>query len=270
MVVHAAVRCWAVLRRTAAHRQPFDLAPSAEVGQRLRARHAGRRRADEAIDVRFHVFGGNAAAGSGAGHVVDVDAKLTRHAAYGWCRRRRRDLWLRRRVGSRTAAATDIDHLLGSGRATSRARRCGAGVIRRLRLFDRACLRAVRLAPTSRAGSGRRALPLDVLLERAVFGHVLATLIGNGRLGPGFNRCSRGIRPRRRNRLGRLGGFLLGLGRSLIGLGRLIWLGGRLIGRGGGLAIRGLAGFLDGENRLSDLHLVAGLDLDLLDLTDHR
>ena len=147
----------------AAHRQPFDLAPSAEVGQRLRAGRAGRRRADEAIDVRFHIFGRNAAAASSAGHVVDVDAKLARHAAYGRRRRRRRQLGLGRRFGGRTAAAADIDHLLGPGRAASRARRRGAGVIRRLRLFGRAGLRGVRLAPASRAGSGRRALPLDGL-----------------------------------------------------------------------------------------------------------
>ena len=53
-------------------------------------------------------------------------------------------------------------------------------------------------------------------------------------------------------------------------LGGALWLG-RLIRLGGRqAAIRILAGFFDGENRLSDLHFVASLDLDLLDLTRHR
>ena len=106
----------------AAHRLTFDLAPAAEVGQRVGARRARRRRADEPIDVRFHIIDRNPAAASSAGHIVDVDAKLARHATDGRRRRGGRQLGLGRRIGSRTAAAADIDHLFGSGRASSPAR----------------------------------------------------------------------------------------------------------------------------------------------------
>ena len=113
IVAQAALRCSAVLRRTARIGWRSISPQRVKSGSgSTRRRRRRRRRADEPLGVRLHVLDRNPAAGTAAGHLVDVDAELARHAAHRRRRRRRRQSRARRRrFGRRSRAAVDVDDL---------------------------------------------------------------------------------------------------------------------------------------------------------------
>ena len=139
IVAHAALRCSAVLRRTARigwrstspHREKSGSGTAAAVAA------AAGRRAISRFALRLHVVDRDAAVGPGARHFVDVDAEFARQSPHRG-RSGRRRLSDAGAVRARPGAAADVDDLSAPSRpASARARRSRSSSTARGRLSHR-------------------------------------------------------------------------------------------------------------------------------------
>ena len=235
IVAQAALRCSAVLRRTARIGCRSTLPQRVKSGSGDAATPPPRPAplVDQPLDVRLHVLDRDAAVGPAARHFVDVDAELARHPAH---RRRRRR---RRRFGrGRGSAAGRAPRLM----STTLVAAIAAGGLR----SDRRILHAGLVRPASTDPAPRR---------RAAASSLPSTVLDR-RLGAGSAALRRRLRRLRGFRAVRPPSPALRLSPAPASA--------RL--RRGGCA----GAFVVAEDRLADLDLVAGLDLDLFDRAGDR
>ena len=180
IVAHAALRCSAVLRRTARIGCRSTLPQREKSGQRHRSRRAAAPAplVDQPLGVRLHVLDRNPSARPAAVHFADLDAELARRPAHR--RRRRRGRRFRRRGGVRRPPArprADVDDVGRRDRpGAQHLRRLG----RRIGSFTPALSGCRSSDPAPRRRAAARSLP-----------SIASTAAGAGRL---FGR-PRSVRP---------------------------------------------------------------------------